>query len=347
MKDENGVSIKVNNFIRHQAKKVMLEVASCYEAGDTRKVRTLWETYSQQGVIGPVMYAIVSHNDADPQLLQDIHGEVHMLTHANMTEVVDVRRKLENTHKLLSSERLALAEKNGRIKELASNQKKETQEKIRIQGENARLRRQVQALEKRIKPDTSVQAYGEKINALEQALAEANEKLGQADRERKQLQINLFSVQNENELIRKELQELAASFGTGNIENKDLGEPPDCPAQDFCQGDACPNYRLCAKRVFMIGGITKMKSYYRDIVEKAGGQFDYHDGYLKNSKADLAAKVKRCDVVVCPVNCNSHNACLRVKKLCNRYNKELKILNNASLSAVTQALMTSEAKPVH
>jgi hypothetical protein len=88
----------------------------------------------------------------------------------------------------------------------------------------------------------------------------------------------------------------------------------------------------------MIGGITKMKSYYRDIVEQAGGRFDYHDGYLKNANANLAARVKRCDVVVCPVSCNSHNACLRVKKLCRRYNKELKILNSPSLSAVSQAL---------
>ena len=92
----------------------------------------------------------------------------------------------------------------------------------------------------------------------------------------------------------------------------------------------------------MIGGITKMKSYYRQIVEKAGGEFDYHDGYLRNSSDDLAAKVKRCDVVVCPVSCNSHNACLKVKHLCTRYNKELKILNSASLSAVTQALIVSD-----
>ena len=116
-------------------------------------------------------------------------------------------------------------------------------------------------------------------------------------------------------------------------------DPVACAALGGCSDDTCPNYHLCAKRIFMIGGITKMKSYYREIVESAGGEFDYHDGYLKNSNANLTAKVKRCDVVVCPVNCNSHNACLKVKKLCRRYNKELKILNSASLSAVTRALM--------
>ena len=122
----------------------------------------------------------------------------------------------------------------------------------------------------------------------------------------------------------------------------DLNSQLDCPSQNVCLGDDCPHYQLCAKRVFMIGGITKMKGYYRDIVEKAGGKFDYHDGYMKNAGTNLAAKVKRCDVVVCPVSCNSHNACLQVKKLCHRYNKEVKFLNSASLSAVTQALFVPE-----
>ncbi len=89
----------------------------------------------------------------------------------------------------------------------------------------------------------------------------------------------------------------------------------------------------------MIGGITKMKAHYKDIVENAGGEFDYHDGYLKNANANLEAKVRRSDLVICPVNCNSHNACIKVKKLCNRYNKELKLLESSSLSALTRAVL--------
>ena len=92
----------------------------------------------------------------------------------------------------------------------------------------------------------------------------------------------------------------------------------------------------------MIGGITKMKPFYRDVIENAGGEFDYHDGYLKTGKAHLEARVKRCDMVVCPVNCNSHNACLRVKKLCNKHNKTVKFLHSSSLSAVANALLVPE-----
>ncbi|THB73775.1 MAG: DUF2325 domain-containing protein, partial [Desulfobacteraceae bacterium] len=91
--------------------------------------------------------------------------------------------------------------------------------------------------------------------------------------------------------------------------------------------------------------ITKMKAHYKQIVEKAGGEFDYHDGYLRSSATDLEAKVRRSDLVLCPVNCNSHNACLKVKKLCNRHKTPLKILSSSSLSAVSQAVFSPDESP--
>lgn len=58
----------------------------------------------------------------------------------------------------------------------------------------------------------------------------------------------------------------------------------------------------------------------------------------ENTANNIEAMIKRSDVVICPVNCNSHNACYQVKRLCNRHNKTLKILNSSSLSAVKSAL---------
>jgi len=150
------------------------------------------------------------------------------------------------------------------------------------------------------------------------------------EREKKSLQIDLFSYRSENKLMRKELQAMVTGFASCTA--------MDCPNENNCTKEVCPQYKLCARRIFMVGGITKMKSFYRDIIENAGGEFDYHDGYLKSRKTHFEAKVKRCDMVVCPVNCNSHNACLRVKKLCNKHNKTVKFLNSSSLSAVAQAL---------
>ena len=351
--DENPVSVKVNNFIRHQAGKYMKEIARLYADGDGKKVRALWDAYSAQGVIGPVMYAIVSHADADVDLLQDIHGEVHMQAHANMTEVFEVRKRLRTADEALAREKKKLGDARGRIRGMLDRQKGEARETEGLRAENRRLRQALDRLEDRTGAGSNPELE-KRLKALEHELgAERNRRI-RAEKDVKQAQIELFSARNENDLVRKEIQTLVTSMsphGAGELEpvgGQDAEERADrCPARGNCSEETCPNYQLCAKRVFMIGGITKMKAYYRDIVEKAGGQFDYHDGYLKNSNANLAAKVKRCDVVVCPVNCNSHNACLRVKKLCQQYNKKLMILNSASLSAVTQALFVPESAQIN
>lgn len=366
--DENSVSVKVNNFIRHQARKQMIEVGTLFEKNEVAAVQRLWEQSSKEGQVGPVMYAIVAHEDTGVQLLQDVHGEVHMQAHANMTEVFHVRQNLKTSDETLDREKKKLAQKNAVIKELVNLRKSDARIIDNLRTKNQEFANQVQDLETRVDPEINlVQDYENKIQALEQALGLEKEGARKTERQARQLQIEVFSAKNENELVRKEIQELVTSFvpataptateqdivplshspGTGFESGFGLESTQDCQAQGGCVGEDCPHYQLCAKRVFMIGGITKMKAYYRDIVEKAGGEFDYHDGYMKNGSTNLAAKVKRCDVVVCPVSCNSHNACLAVKKLCNRYNKKLKFLNSASLSAVTQALFVPEPAQVN
>ncbi len=342
--DENAVSRKTNNYIRHQSLKYMKEVAALYEKKDAKGVRKLWEKYAEQGVIGPVMYAIVSHRDTDIELLQDIHGEVHMLSHANMNEVFTIRKHLEKADQALSREKQTTREKSERIRELARELKQASREKETAVMEKARLKVKLDEFQNQTrKPAQALQEGGRQIFDLKQAVEQQKEENLRIERERKQLEIQLFSLRSENAMLKEELTQLSSVFSAAGV--NEIASPEEltaCPIQGACSRDNCPNHRLCARRIFMIGGITKMKSYYRQIVEKAGGEFDYHDGYLKNSNADLAAKVRRCDIVVCPVSCNSHNACLKVKHLCSRYNKELKILNSASLSAVTQALIVPE-----
>jgi len=343
MGDENAVSIKTNNYIRHQSLKYMKQIASLYKKKDAKGVRALWNDYSARGIIGPVMYAIVAHKDTDVELLQDIHGEVHMLSHANMTEVFNIRRKLETADQSLDREKNKSCEKSKKIRDLVSQLKQTGKEKDVLAQENARLKRKLGELETQTAlPQPVVPDLSQDVERLEQALGCQKEETLCAERERKQLEIQLFSARNENEMLKEEFAQLSSVFTAGADNVYTCREPESCPVTGACPNADCPRHRLCARRIFMIGGITKMKSYYRQIVEKAGGEFDYHDGYLRNSNDDLAAKVRRCDVVVCPVSCNSHNACLKVKHLCTRYNKELKILNSASLSAVTQALIVPD-----
>ena len=343
--DQNNVSIKVNNFLRSQAQKHMKRIAGLGEAD----IRALWDEQKHTGNVGPLMFAIVSHEAAGPELLHDIYGEVHMLAHANMTKVFHVQGELVKTKDLLDREKRLSRQKQDDLKNLGKIRKTEKKRLAELELENRRLKNrlaleQKQTLtEKTFKPVVS--RLEERVGELEKEVREQEEGIRIRERDKRRLQIELFSAKDENRILQKEMREMVDNFSSFTLPHEPEKEDAVCLSGN-CSKECCAGYQLCAKRVFMVGGITKMKPFYKDLVEKAGGKFDYHDGYLKNAATNLEARVKRSDIVICPVNCNSHNACLKVKKLCHRHNKDLKILSSSSLSAVTNALFNKEHETI-
>ncbi len=344
LSDRNAVSIKVNNFIKSNCRRSMVQVAGA----DENKARQLWDEARESGNVGPMMFAIVACKESDVDLLCDVYGEVHMLSHANMTRVFDMQKQLVKNNEVLAREQQRVREKEGRIKELVKIRKADAARTAALEAENRNLETRARALGQQagtpchVRPE--VLELKQQMDSLELKLRDLNEKYRLVEREKRKLQIQAFSLENENQTLKNEFTALVENFGRFAAK-EDPDHAPGLPCEDNrCLKEACERYRLCAKRVFMVGGITKMKAYYKDIIEKAGGQFDYHDGYLKNTTANLEARVKRSDLVLCPVNCNSHTACLKVKQLCTRHNIELKILSSSSLSAVSNALFVPDSQ---
>jgi hypothetical protein len=105
-----------------------------------------------------------------------------------------------------------------------------------------------------------------------------------------------------------------------------------------CDNVDCPSYDLCARRVLLVGGMSKLRSFYEKIVIDLGGKFDYHDGACHNGDKMLRQKIHRSDIVLCPVDVNSHAACLGVKRHSKRLNKPYFMLPNSSISTVYNKL---------
>ncbi|WP_022665432.1 DUF2325 domain-containing protein [Desulfospira joergensenii] len=331
--EENPVSVKVNNFIRSRARKWMTRVAG----KSNREIRDLWKQNLESGNVGPLMYAIISYEETAVDLLHDVYGEVHMKAHANMTGIFDVRQKLTKAEAAVEREKKKVASKSLENKKLAGLRKTDAKRISGMEAENGQLKKQVVRLEGLVSPEESgktiISQLEEQVAALTAKLESRTRALLAKERENQSLQIKYLAARKEKKNIRREVDTLVGALG-------EMALPP-CQTES-CAKESCEQYQLCARRIFMIGGITKMKAYYKDIVEKAGGEFDYHDGYMKNANTDLEAKVKKSDLVLCPVNCNSHTACTQVKKLCNLHNTPLKILSSSSLSAVSQAVFSSE-----
>lgn len=168
------------------------------------------------------------------------------------------------------------------------------------------------------------------IKDLENKGNESLKMIHRQEREKRKLQIKLFDLQASNRLLVDELQTVLAQ----------ITSPAEC--KNRCD-ESCPNCATCSKRILVVGGMTKMKPFYRDLIESCGGEFDYHDGYMKGGDKNLEVRILRSDMILCPVNCNSHNACRRVKKMCKKHKKPIKMLASSSLSSISNALIESNS----
>ncbi|MDR0842968.1 MAG: DUF2325 domain-containing protein, partial [Acidobacteriota bacterium] len=98
----------------------------------------------------------------------------------------------------------------------------------------------------------------------------------------------------------------------------------------------------CQKRILIVGGIERMESRYRRLIEEGGGVMEYHDGHVSKGAHELECCLRRADMVLCPINCNSHAACLIIKKLGKKHRKPVCMLPNFSLSAVSRAIWNKD-----
>lgn len=94
----------------------------------------------------------------------------------------------------------------------------------------------------------------------------------------------------------------------------------------------------CIKKILIIGGITKFKHLYKGLIESCGHKCVYLDGYMRRGDKLLERKIIKCDMVFCPVDCNSHNACASAKKFCRKHGKPIKMLTSSSVTNMAQAI---------
>ncbi|HTU63009.1 MAG TPA: DUF2325 domain-containing protein [Polyangiales bacterium] len=87
-----------------------------------------------------------------------------------------------------------------------------------------------------------------------------------------------------------------------------------------------------------VGGRTHLVPYYRALIEDRGGKFLHHDGGLEQSLEAVTRVLCNVDVVICPVDCVSHAACLLAKQACRNLAKPFVPLRSAGLSSLARAV---------
>jgi hypothetical protein len=334
-REENRISRRVNDLLNRKYRKEILEFSGC----DEDKFLSIWDEKLKVGEVDGLYWVALSCRDYTVETLKRLFGDVHMLSHINggevgnsLQEVVRVRRENERLNRILKQEKEARRQMKKEIVVLEESFAEMEVKYNDITVENKKLAEELSSI-----------CHSRSIDELQTENAALKNRLNKGEVELKKYTRLVKSLKNEKKKMLSDLSNLEET-------NNNLKNELDNSIQQFFEifqqcDESCPAFDLCAKRILIVGGITKLKSLYRDLVEEKGGVFDYHDGYMRGGKGVLAEKVRRSDVVLCPVDVNSHKACLSVKKVCKKLQRPYQMLSNSSLTGITRALVDIVEKP--
>lgn len=112
-------------------------------------------------------------------------------------------------------------------------------------------------------------------------------------------------------------------------------------------GDATARATLEGRNFVYVGGRDCQVAHLRQIASSFGANLIHHDGGLREAVSRIDNVLPSVDCVFCPIDCISHDACLRVKTGCKKWEKAFVPLRNGSKSSFERALQSlSEGSPV-
>jgi len=337
-------------------------------------LRRMWRERADAGDVPGPFWAIMSHPDVPQELLREVYGEVHMLSHrvgaanrADLSRLAWLEEKLSEAAAALEEQKTALRQAVGvwkgrcreAMEELAGERRRRQaveRERISLKAaiENsavAAVRRDRDVLSRELaktaeRLDVTEAEAGRQALALEKMHAELTDlrrELADRDSEVTALEASLFAA----------LGDAAAAHAAHAEHHRDESAAPDaehvCPCREqgrpegSCGGN-CPcrageaHPGLAGKRVLYVGGRCSLVAHYKLLAAKFGCELVHHDGGREQSAHRLWELLGAADAVVCPVDCVSHEACSLVKQACRGCLKPLILARSSGLSSLARSL---------
>jgi len=331
------VSIQVNKLLDKKYKINILHFSKTKTEEDRI---VLWNKAIASGDIAGAFWALLTHPNTVDNTLFQVYGKVHMLSHlSGATARIDMREfhQLEQRNQELESQ----IKKNKKVVKKKFDKKETYIKQLKTQLATAQSEKKVlqtaqQELEK-IKHSPLVESLQHRLNQLTIDFNNAVTRSVRAEASAQNWKQHATREQQQKQTLEQQLNDLSEE--KLSIENilsqllaKQQTDKSDCAT--------CPNSNpdLCGRCVLYIGGRTGQYSHFRQLVEQQNGQFIHHDGGREDGHQKLASIVSKADVVLCPLDCVSHNAMNAVKRHCQNNTKQLVFIPHASLSAFSKGL---------
>ena len=295
------------------------------DAWEPGELGRAWQEALRQGETAGAYWSILTRVDTPLEVLSQVFGDVHMMSHLQGAELRAELKELEP----LRQENARLKEEVRQFSRRAENLRREREElQRRLAGKDSEvldLRRRHSLLEQRL----AALSANEELDLLKKENRRLTARLTREEKARKRLELRLFK-----ETVRL----LPGITLPPPVKEARAGDPlgfeEACPC---ALGKKCP--RLCNKFILFVGGLDRLEPHYRSLVENDfGARFMRHDGDCHQGQARLVRMVERAEAVICPLNCNSHQASLCVKKICKNMRKPCVLLRNAGLGSLKRTL---------
>jgi hypothetical protein len=131
---------------------------------------------------------------------------------------------------------------------------------------------------------------------------------------------------------------------TGEAERKAMREKHRQQQQSRQQDKGAekvdPKAGLEGRSFLYVGGRDCQVAHLRQIASSYGANLIHHDGGLREAVSRIDNVLPSVDCVFCPIDCISHDACIRVKTGCKKWEKAFVPLRNGSKSSFERALQS-------
>jgi len=304
-------------------------------------LQQLWQEDRDAGNVAGAYWALVTHPLASYPLLDQVYGEVHMLSHlagasvrADLQELETLRGRLD----ALESD-LAEARANTRARAQERNEALEASEQAAARAHAAEAaldaaRARAEALEQA----PLVEQLRGQIEALSQDLAGERSRAERAATDAASWQHLAAHWEDRSVELERQLASIRKEHDALKEAVSGLARADPCVDEADAADEAPHGEDLCGRCIAYVGGRSGQCKRLRELVEERNGRFLHHDGGCEEARHKLGAIVSRADAVFCPVDCVSHDAMDRVKRYCEQHAKRLVLLPRASLSAFRQGL---------
>lgn len=306
--DDNPIARYINKLL---GRKYALGIKQLGKVSSPTALLEYWQAQWLAGKFLSALWPVMSHPCADVDVWRQVHADVHMLSH-----------------------------------QLAQEQRQQQQQFEQWQAQQQQLQMQYQQLQRR---------YAERLQELvklrdelqQQALLRQKWVLQQTqptrptqpaarltdEAQRAVLQRRLQQLEDRNQALQQENRDLQARF---LFESQALED-----ADEVTSGQGVTDVgaeQALSSKLLYVGGTPRAYPKIRALVEQYQGHCQFHDGGLEESSTRLDELLRTADCVFCPVDCVSHEACLKVKKYCKRNQKRFVPLRSSGVSAFSRGL---------